>query len=66
MEGPFEKQRIRLGEHFHAEPGKTPGHLHDVYTTEGLQKGERNWVGELSVMAVEAWRAAVARAEMDL
>lgn len=52
------KKRITLCPGFHAEPGETPGHLHDVYTTEPPLGGNRRvHVGTLSKAAVEAWAA---------
>lgn len=48
-----------LGAHFHAEPGETPGHLHDVYTTKPpLGGNDRIHVGQLTEAAVQAWRKA--------
>ena len=50
------KKRIRLCEGFHAEPGDTSGHQHDVYTTIGeLGGNERLHVGTLTKAAVKAW-----------
>lgn len=54
--------RIELSAGFHAEPGATPGHQHDVYATRGIPKGmERLHVGNLTKAAVEAWAAAQKR-----
>ena len=47
-------KRIELSGGFHAEPGKTLGHLHDVYSPPG-ETQTRHHVGQLSKMAVEAW-----------
>lgn len=53
------RERIPLSHGFHAEPGPTPGHLHEVYTTAGpLGGNERVHVGDLSKAAVEAWASA--------
>ncbi|SFJ68472.1 hypothetical protein [Methylobacterium brachiatum] len=53
-----EKKRIPLSPGFHAEPGETPGHLHDVYTTvPPLGDNRRIHVGTLSKAAVDAWAA---------
>lgn len=52
-------KRVPLSPGFHAEPGETPGHLHDVYTTVPPLGGNRRvWVGELTKAAVEAWAKA--------
>lgn len=52
-------RRIPLSPGFHAEPGETPGHLHDVYTTAPpLVGNQRVHVGTLSKAAVEAWAKA--------
>lgn len=51
-------KRIHLSQGYHAEPGETPGHLHDVYTTiPPLGGNKRVHVGTLSKAAVEAWAA---------
>ena len=51
------KNRIPLSPGYHAEPGETRGHLHDVYTTrEPLGGNRRIHVGTLTKDAVEAWR----------
>jgi hypothetical protein len=51
--------RIPLSPGFHAEPGETPGHLHDVYTTvPPVGENRRIHVGTLSKAAVEAWAKA--------
>jgi uncharacterized protein YceH (UPF0502 family) len=49
--------RIELSSGFHAEPGATLGHLHDVYSPPG-ETQTRYHVGQLSKAAVEAWAAA--------
>ncbi|GMA73617.1 hypothetical protein GCM10025880_01220 [Methylorubrum aminovorans] len=51
-------KRIHLCNGYHAEPGETPGHLHDVYATiPPLGGNKRVHVGTLSKAAVEAWAA---------
>ncbi|TXN22081.1 hypothetical protein [Methylobacterium sp. WL19] len=48
------KKRIPLGPDYHAEPGETKGHQHDVYTTKGELHGyTRIHVGTLMKSAVE-------------
>lgn len=48
------KKRIPLGPDYHAEPGETKGHQHDVYTTKGELYGyTRIHVGTLMKSAVE-------------
>lgn len=51
---------VDLGEQFHASPGDTPYSLYDIYTTENIPHDmERVWVGQLTRLAVEAWREAI-------
>lgn len=51
--------RIPLSPGFHAQPGETPGHLHDIYTAVPPLGGNRRvHVGTLSKAAVEAWAIA--------
>lgn len=57
---PKRKRRIPLSPGYHAEPGETMGHQHDVYTTLGELHGyERIHVGTLMKRAVEAWAKSV-------
>ncbi len=52
-------KRIPLSPGYHAEPGETRGHQHDVYTTiPPLHGNKRLHVGTLMKDAVEAWRMA--------
>ena len=51
-------KRIPLSPGYHAEPGPTPGHQHDIYTTAPPFEGNRRHVGTLSKSAVEAWAAS--------
>lgn len=54
-----ESKRILLSPGFHAEPGATPGDLHDVYAdAPWLGEGKRAYIGTLSKDAVEAWSRA--------
>lgn len=49
-------KRIPLTPGYHAEPGATKGHQHDVYTTLGELHGyKRIHVGTLMKEAVDAW-----------
>jgi len=58
------KKRIPLGPNFHAEPGETKGHQHDVYTTAGELHGlQRLHMGTLMKRAVEGLATALAEAE---
>jgi hypothetical protein len=55
------KKRIPLGPDYHAEPGETKGHQHDVYTTKGELHGyTRIHVGTLMKSAVEDLAATAA------
>lgn len=47
--------RIPLSDGFHAEPGRTLGHLHDVYAMVDVGENERVWSGMLTKGAVDAW-----------
>jgi len=53
-------KRIPLSPGYHAEPGPTPGHQHDIYTTAPPFEGGRRHVGTLSKAAVEAWASSSA------
>lgn len=54
------KPRIQLSRGYHAEPGDTTAHHHDVYVESIWGQGEqpRQWVGQLTSGAVESWRKA--------
>lgn len=56
-------KRIEIAPGFHAEPGETPGHLWNVYTTLGELYGyKRIHVGTLMKSAVEDLRKSLERA----
>ena len=55
------RKRIPLGPDYHAEPGETKGHQHDVYTTKGELFGyERIHVGTLMKSADEDLATVIA------
>lgn len=61
------KRRIPLGPDYHAEPGETKGHQHDVYTTKGELHGyTRIHVGTLMKSAVEDLARLTANAAPSL
>lgn len=58
------RKRTPLGPDYHAEPGETKGHQHDVYTTKGELHGyTRIHVGTLMKNAVEDLAKALAQGE---
>jgi hypothetical protein len=61
-----DKPRIELSPGFHAEPGETPHHLHDIYLTANVDGNERVHCGSLSREAVRAWRLSAALAKAAL